>query len=1035
MKKRLHFLFGLLLLTLSTSAQLLSTGGRRLLPTLPASRQSSLTRYEQLPRFGQQTRFAPRRAITVDPDRQMWWGYYPDSLISEIGLGCQKKEIYWAAIGIPSSASLPQGKSIKAVRFIVDGAAGMKDFHLWIADRLPKSLSEVAVDMAIDSKKLVTGGFTEVELPTAYAIPAGKTLYLGYTFEVEELVDGASYPLIIRYNGADISESLWVNIPSVTSNQWTDEFKSYGPLAIQALLDGDFPHNAVSVSKTFLDVFAIAEGKADATVTLTSQGLGAVKSIDYIVGDANADSDEQHLEVEPFEGIGAERQVRIPLKADASVGRTPRYITVTKVNGVENAIDNATSEGYLVTLDEAVPRRTVVEEFTGTWCGWCPRGIVGMEKVNEQFGDKAITIVVHGDDPMSIDYGTSAGSYPMAYVDRAIAADPYYGITGNKPAGICDLVADRNALLAEARVSLQQPTLAKNGTIKFNTEVTFLYDNSTAPYAIGYVLLQDGLKGTGRDWAQANYYSGRYVNEDGKPEIWADDALLKPWLDGAAYVTGMTFDHVAIAAKGMDGSGGGFTAPIKKDIVRNLSGTLSINENAVLQGTGNLKVVAVVFNTETGYIVNADIQPVQLADDFSQNRMQIKAFEQTGALKGEAAKVVVPVANFGSNGVRNIDYVVREGLEESDTLHIDLPKPITSFGVYENVEIPLPAHAESGLASVTIVITKVNGAENEATSGKSAKGNVLTVAQKSKRRTVVEEFTGTWCGYCPRGMVGLQLIQTNYPDDAVIMAIHGGRDNEPMKVTSFSTQLGSVSGFPSAHVNRYLSCDPYLGNDGSGFGIASIIENENSQMVEASVELHQPTLEKSTSVIDFTTDVTFQINRKSAPYLLSYVLVGDGITGEGDDWTQVNYYPALAAWYADDPDLGPLCDMESAISNMVYDHVAVAGLGVDNGVSNSLKTTVEEGQVQSHTSKFSIKNNALAKKATKLRVIAMLYDKTRKVFINADEKEVVEVDAVEDVLDGTPSATPSAVYNLAGQRLAAPRRGINIIDGKKVLVK
>lgn len=1029
MMKRLHLLLGLLVLALSASAQSLSVSGTRAVPALPESQRSALTRYEQLPRFGQQPRFAPRRAITVDPDRQMWWGYYPDDQISSIGLGSQKMDIYWAAMGITPSESLPQGKTIKAVRFIVDGGAGMKNFHLWIADRLPKNLSEVAVDIPIESKDLVDDGFTEVELSSPYTVPAGKTLYLGYTFEIAELVDGASYPLIIRYNGADISESFWVNIPSLTSNQWTDELKSYGPLALQVLLDGEFPHNAVAVSKTFLDVFSLAGGTAEASLTLTSQGLGEVKSIDYIVGDANADGDEQHLDVEPFAGINAQREVRIAMKADDVPGRTPRYVTITKVNGVDNTIENATSDGYMVTLAEAVARRTVVEEFTGTWCGWCPRGIVGMQKVNEQFPDKAITLVIHGDDPMAVsDYGTSAGSYPMAFVDRAISADPYYGISGDKPAGICDLVGERNAILAEASVKLQQPILAKSGSISIKTDVTFYYDNAKAPYAMGYVLLADGLTGTGRDWAQSNYYAG-------KTEDYGDDALLKSWVEGASYVPGLTFDHVVVAAKGMDGAGGGISAPIKNGVKRTVNGSLGISENAIIQRFQNLKVVAVLFNTNTGFIVNADIMPVAIAEDFSKNRMQVKAFEQTNVVKGQASKVSIPVANFGLNGVQSIDYLVREGLEDSDTLHFELKNPITSFGVYENVEFPLPARNETGLATVNIVITKVNGAENEATSGKSAKGSVLTVAKASKRRTVIEEFTGTWCGWCPRGMVGLQLIQKNYPDDAVIMAIHGGRNNEPMLVSVFNTQINNVSGFPGANVNRYLSCDPYYGIAGEGFGMADVIESENSQIVEASVELHQPTLNESTGVITFNTDVTFQLNRKSAPYLLSYVLVADGLTGEGTDWAQVNYFPSVASWYSDDPNLAPLCNMESTISNMVFDHVAIAALGIDNGVTGSLKSTVEEGQVQSHSGKFTIKSNKLAQKATKLRVIAMLYDKTRKCFINADEKEVVTSDAVQDTLDPAATSAPAAIYNLAGQRLAAPARGINIIGGRKVLVK
>ena len=140
---------GLLLLTLSASAQLLHLSGDRVLPALPESQRSALARYEQLPRFGQQPRFAPRRAISVDPDRQTWWGYYPDDLISQIGLGSQGKDTYWAAIGIPASESIAQGKTIKAARFILDGTPGMKNFHFWIADHLPGNISEVALDIPV----------------------------------------------------------------------------------------------------------------------------------------------------------------------------------------------------------------------------------------------------------------------------------------------------------------------------------------------------------------------------------------------------------------------------------------------------------------------------------------------------------------------------------------------------------------------------------------------------------------------------------------------------------------------------------------------------------------------------------------------------------------------------------------------------------------------------------------------------------------------------------------------------------------------
>ena len=1019
MFKKLQCLFAVLLLAGTVSAQGLKVGGPLRLPEIPAAQRTPLMRFDQLPRF------APRRqALPVDRDRQMWWGYNSNANpAGSIGVGTQALETYWVAIQVPATESLTQGKTIKALRIALAGAPCMKDLHIWIAEQeLPNSEEDCVVDIPVTN--ILDKEFIEVELPTPYVIPS-KTIYIGYTVTVIESSSDSNYPILFTYG----DNSMWIRTTQIMPS-WGEQ-TNFGPPFIQALLDGEFPHNAVAVNTSFLDIFALPEGTAEAEITLVSKGLGTISSIGYIVGDANADSEEKQIDIEPFEGMNAQTVVRIPVKADAQPGRTPRYVTITKVNGVDNVIEGASAEGYMVTLSKAVERRTVVEEFTGTWCGWCPKGITGMEKVKEQFGDKAITIVVHSNDPMAIDYGAEPGSYPMAYVDRGVPADPFFGII-DKDLGILDLVADRNKVLAEASVSLQQPTLTKSGAITFKTNVTFNYDNRKAPYAMGYVLLADGLTGSGKSWAQNNSYSG---NQD-----WADYPSLKTWIDAAEYVP-MTYNDVAVSAKGMDAQGGGIAAPIVDGKLLTLNGSMSISGNSVLQNFENLRLVAVLFNTDNGYIVNADIQPVAIAEDFSQNRMQVKPFEQTGAVKGGTADVKVPVANFGSNGIRSIDYRVHYSGRTTEK-HMDLAKPITTYGLYTDVVFQVPASPETGIAKDTIEILKLNGVDNEATAGKSASGNILTVAKASKRRTVVEEFTGTWCMWCPRGAAGLKRAHDEYPDDAVLMAIHSSSSSgtDPMQVSTFNNLSKSAGGFPSANVNRYRSCDPYMGESNENWGLGAVIESENSKMVEAAVELHQPEMDRSTGIINFTTDVTFQINRKNAPYLLSYVLVGDGLKGTGDDWLQVNAYAAYyRGSFTDDPYMNEVTNIWDVYAEVEYNHVALAGLGVDAGVANSLKNVVEEGQVQTHSAKFTTKTSRLVPLAKNLRVVAMLYDKSAKKFVNADEKAVIVVDAVTD-LPSTSGDRVAARYSLDGKLLAAPTRGINIVrmaDGtvRKVLVK
>ncbi|MBQ7496054.1 MAG: thioredoxin family protein [Bacteroidaceae bacterium] len=1032
MIKRLPLLMAALLLAGVASAQVLNLSGNRVLKNFPRGQRTEMMRYEQSPRFARYN--APSAPVAADDEtEQMWWGYFEGEVANSIGFGSGVAETFWAAIGITNKQTLAQGNSISAIRFGVAGAAYMKNVHVWIAESLPNSLDGLAVDVPVASVN--DQAWTEVKLPTPYTVPS-KTFYVGYTFEITEANDATHYPVLLRYNGANIDNSFWVRT-SESMSSWDDSYKQYGPVALQVQLEGNnFPKNSVAVGSTFNDVFALPGGTAEAQLTLTNLGTNPVTSIDYIIDEANSYSDELHLEVSGLDYLNAQAVVRIPMTADKTSGRTPRTVTITQVNGQDNGNEEAVSDGYFVTLSRAVKRRTVIEEFTGTWCGWCPRGITGLEKVNEQLGDRAITIAVHSDDPMAIDYGVSSGAgYPSAYVDRATVCDPYFGVDESK--GLWGLAEEMNQVLAEASVDLEAPVLNKSGNITFKTDVCFNYTNAKSTYALGYVIVADGLTGTGRKWAQANYYCNPQVKDE-----WTDYADLAQWVNGQDYMP-MTYDHVAIAAKGMDGGiEKSIKASIKDGDTITVSGTIALVENPVLQSLDNLKVVSVLFNTTTGTIVNADIQPVTVASDFAVNKMQAKAFETLGTIKGEVTQVPVPVANFGRAGIHSIDYSVRANGAVSDTMRLELKKPITTLGIYEDVNFPVTAPAESGVVSHTINIVAVNGEKNEATTGKISTGSILAMAKASKRRTAVEEFTGTWCMWCPRGLAGLKRARAEYPDDAVLMSIHGGSTSEPMLVSAFNTLLNSVGGFPSANVNRYRSVDPYMGEGDDGWGLGAVIEDENSKMVEAAVNLQQPVLDETTSTINFTTDVTFQINRKSAPYLLSYVLVADGLHGEGDDWKQVNAYAAYyAGSYEDDPYMNEVCNIWDVYADVTFNDVAIAGLGVGTGVTGSLKTTVEEGQTQSHTSKFSIKSNKLAQMAAELRVIALLYDKTRKVIINADEKKVVSSSdtPVRDV-NTAIDATPLQRYGIDGTQRSHATRGINLIrmsDGsvRKVMTR
>ena len=108
---------------------------------------------------------------------------------------------------------------------------------------------------------------------------------------------------------------------------------------------------------------------------------------------------------------------------------TTMTVTVTAVNGSENQDVVPTHEGMVNIMDFVPVHRALVEEYTGTWCGWCTRGLVAMKLLAETYGDDFIGVAYHNGDPMEIttDYPSPVQGFPSAFVDRYYDVDPYYG--------------------------------------------------------------------------------------------------------------------------------------------------------------------------------------------------------------------------------------------------------------------------------------------------------------------------------------------------------------------------------------------------------------------------------------------------------------------------------------------------------------------------------------------------------------------------------------------------------------------------------
>ncbi len=367
-------------------------------------------------------------------------------------------------------------------------------------------------------------------------------------------------------------------------------------------VEGEYTKNGASVVTTdFGKAYAALNGKVSVPVTLAGEGMEPVTSIGYTITTGSTTTEHQ-LELSDPVTFMMSAEVLVPIDADASVGESNKVFKLTKVNGVANecTTGNMQASGKLVTVAKKPKVVAVVEEATGTWCGWCARGIPGLALLNKIYRDDVITLAVHGGgngDPMILDnYQLDAFSYPSCTINRGEVVDPYYG-SGSTAFGISREVEAVQRSYVPAGIEVTADWADANQTkISVKATTTFVEDVSNANYRIGYVLAEDGLSGTTPAWYQSNYYAGSSLKDDNLVNL----------TGGESKITNVVYNYIPVAAyEPFEGIEGSVPATITKDVAMEHAYTIDIAGNDRIQDKQKLSVVALLIDKDTKKIVNA----------------------------------------------------------------------------------------------------------------------------------------------------------------------------------------------------------------------------------------------------------------------------------------------------------------------------------------------------------------------------------------------------------------------------------------------
>lgn len=434
--------------------------------------------------------------------------------------------------------------------------------------------------------------WNDIPVEDPVVIRKGKPIYVGYKHQVQ---NSTAIPLGCDDNTATYSENAdWVSA-GYTDEELTAGWQHIGSKAgnvcLRVYLKGNrLPKTNCIPQNLQMPDLAHPGQPFDFTLTFSNASTEAVNDIEviYQIGE-----DPEHTVTHTFDtpveanGTGAVTMTGQTLQDAFGL---PVWARISKVNGDDNDMADRKTSSILVCSSKFFERKVVSEKYSGVSCGYCPRGLVAYDYMNEKYADKFIGISVSN-------YSTSDPMY-CSYYEKYF--DTY------SPSGAPSLLVNRNKELTRNadKGSLEAAFLKQfteggeigitaafekgdyANTINATGIVEVVFDKEDADMSMTFVVTEDNVG----PYLQSNYYSG----STGLPE----------WTDKASRVSTIYEDVARYIHPDWNGIPGSVPETLKAGekyayTVKNMSLGRTDNFN-------NASLIVLLIDNKTGQIVNAD---------------------------------------------------------------------------------------------------------------------------------------------------------------------------------------------------------------------------------------------------------------------------------------------------------------------------------------------------------------------------------------------------------------------------------------------
>lgn len=337
----------------------------------------------------------------------------------------------------------------------------------------------------------------------------------------------------------------------------------------------------------------------------------------------------------------------------------------------------------------------------------------------------------------------------------------------------------------------------------------------------------------------------------------------------------------------------------------------------------------------------------------------------------------------------------------------------------ENFSIEVPNNvSDENTHKVTLEVKWADGSADQAAHDNVAQLDVQFANKVYYRKMVVEEGTGTWCGFCVRGYVAMKMMAEEHPDRFLGIAVHCG---DEMSYGPYDNWISTVinESYPGCIINRDGNIyDP-------NYEELTYVMGLMDDVAKAGISVSGVIDETSNKVL-MTAEVTPSYSATGEDLRVAFVIREDGYVAK-----QKNYYAGGS--------YGPMYGFETMSSICALPMYDVARIIVPTmeGEKGSIPSSIQKDQTYKYSYVVDIPSSVTDK--ANINVAAILIDGKTGAVLNGEAAKFVpgtvnDSDAI-NAISADAAKHNGAMFDLSGRRVDSARRGIYVQDGKLRLVK